>query len=147
MPTSADHELADRVTRRRARMMPLLAVFFLAGQPFYFARNQIEIDTPVRTAIWLVWAGILLLALALAGGHFRGKAVRDLVEDEVTRANRLRAYAAGFWTAMATVFGIYGLSIFDNIQGRESLHLIMTFSVAVALITFGALEKRALRDG
>ena len=147
MPTSAEHELADRVTRRRARMMPILAILFLAGQPLYFARNQMEIDTPVRTAVWLVWAAILLLALAMAGGHFSGRAVRDLIEDEVTRANRLRAYAAGFWTAMATVFGIYGLSIFDNIQGRESLHLVMTFSVAAALITFGTLEKRALRDG
>lgn len=147
MPTSAEHELADRVTRRRARMMPVLAILFLAGQPIYFARNQMEIDTPVRTAVWLVWAAVLLLALAMAGGHFRGRAVRDLIEDEVTRANRLRAYAAGFWTAMATVFGIYGLSIFDNIQGRESLHLVMTFSVAAALITFGMLEKRALRDG
>jgi hypothetical protein len=147
MPTSAEHELADRVTRRRARMMPFLAILFLAGQPLYFARNQIAIDTQVKTAVWLVWAAILLLALATAGGHFRGKAVRDLVEDEVTHANRLRAYAAGFWTAMATVFGIYGLSVFDNIQGRESLHLVITFSVAVALITFGALEKRALRDG
>ena len=147
MPTSAEHELADRVTRRRARMMPVLAALFLAGQPFYFARNQIALDTQIKTAVWLAWAAILLLALAMAGGHFRGRAVRDLVEDEVTRANRLRAYAAGFWTAMATVFGIYGLSVFDNIQGRESLHLVMTFSVAAALITFGMLEKRALRDG
>jgi hypothetical protein len=147
MPTTAEHDLADRVTRRRARMMPFLAILFLAGQPLYFARNQIEIETPVKTAIWLAWSAVLLLALAMAGGHFRGRAVRDLVEDEVTRANRLRAYAAGFWTAMATVFGIYGLSVFDNIQGRESVHLIMTFSIAVALITFAALEKRALRDG
>jgi hypothetical protein len=147
MPTSAEHELADRVTRRRARMMPVLAALFLAGQPFYFARNQIALDTQIKTAVWLAWAAILLLALAMAGGHFRGRAVRDLIEDEVTRANRLRAYAAGFWAAMATVFGIYGLSVFDNIQGRESLHLVMTFSVAAALITFGMLEKRALRDG
>ncbi|HEX8064781.1 MAG TPA: hypothetical protein VF535_16410 [Allosphingosinicella sp.] len=147
MPTSAEHELADRLTRRRARMMPALAALFLAGQPFYFARNQIAIDTQIKTAVWLAWAAILLLALAMDGGHFRGRAVRDLVEDEVTRANRLRAYAAGFWAAMATVFGIYGLSVFDNIQGRESLHLIMTFSLAAALITFGMLEKRALRDG
>jgi hypothetical protein len=145
--TASDIETADRVTRRRARMMPVLAILFLAGQPFYFARNQIEIQTPIKTAIWLVWAAVLLLSLAMAGGHFRGRAVRDLVEDEVTRANRLRAYAAGFWTAMATVFGIYGLSVFDNIQGRESLHLVMTFSVAAALITFGMLERRALRDG
>lgn len=146
MPTAEDHELADRLTRRRARMMPILAILLLAGQPFYFARNQIEIATPVRTAVWLVWTAVLLLALAVAGGQFRGKAVRDLIEDDVARANRLRAYAAGFWTAMATVFGIYGLSIFDNIQGRESLHLVMTFSVAAALITFGTLERRALRD-
>lgn len=145
--TTTDIETADRVTRRRARMMPILALLFLAGQPLYFARNQIEIAIPVRTAIWLAWAAILLLALAMAGGHFKGRAVRNLVEDEVTRENRLRAYSAGFWTAMATVFGIYGLSIFDNIQGRESLHLVMTFSVAAALIRFGLLERRALRDG
>jgi uncharacterized membrane protein len=146
MPTSTDFETADRLSRRRARALPALGLFFLAGQPIYFANSGPD-ASQVKTFVWLLWALILLVVLAAAGGHFRSKAVRDLVEDEVTRANRLRAYAAGFWAAMVTTIGLYGFSLFDNLKGRESLHIILTFAVAVALIVFGLLERRAHKDG
>jgi MFS family permease len=146
MTISSDFETADRLSRRRARLLPVLGIFFLAGQPIYFANSGAD-ASQVKTFVWLVWALVLLVVLAAAGGHFRGKVVRDLVEDELTRANRMRAYAAGFWAAMLTTIALYGFSLFDNLKGRESLHIILTLSVAVALIVFGVLERRALKDG
>ena len=146
MPTAADFETADRLSRRRARLLPVLGVLFIAGQPLYFANQGIE-ASQVKTFAWLVWALLLLATLAGAGGHLGGKAVRALVEDELTRANRLRGYAAGFWAGSLATIALYGFSLFDNLKGRESLHIVLTAAIAAALIRFGTLERRAHRDG
>jgi len=88
-----------------------------------------------------------LIALAFAGGHFLGAKVRALVEDEPTRLNRLRGYAAGFWMAAAAAIMLYVVNMFEPVTGREAIHIILTFAVAGALIRFGTLERRALKDG
>ena len=146
MPTTADFDAAERVSRRRARLLPLLGILFVAGQPLYFAHSGPE-AAQVKTALWVGWALLLLAALAFAGGHFGGRDVRALVEDELTRANRLRGYAAGFWAGSLATIALYAFSLFDNLKGRESLHIVLTVSIAAALIRFGALERRALNDG
>jgi hypothetical protein len=143
MGTLADVETAKRRARRRARMLPVLGILFIAGQPLYFGPGGAA--EPVRAAAWLAWALVLLGALAFMGAGVRGGAVRDLIEDEGTQANRLRGYAAGFW-AGATV-ALYAFSLFDQVKGREALHLVLTVAVGAALIRFGTLERRALAYG
>lgn len=144
----SNFEIAEKLSRRRARMFPLLAVLFLAGQPLSLARN-IDPDAlvnHVRVVAWLVWAVVLLVALAFAGGHFRGREVRAMMEDETTRANRQAGYAWGFWAAMFCSIGLYSFSLFDNLQGRESIHIILSAAIATALIRFGLLEWRGYSD-
>lgn len=146
--TSSDVERADRISRRRARMFPILGVYFIAGQAVFF-RQAAE---PTRIAqfkisAWLVWALVLLIAFAFAGGHFRGKAVRALVEDEVAVANRAKGYAAGFWAAAAAAIALYVVNMFEPVSGRDAIHLILTALVGAAMIRFGVLERRALREG
>ena len=141
-------EQAERVSRRRARMMPALAVIFMSGQAIY----AVGPDDPTRTvdqvkvAAWLLWAVALLVLLASGGGLFRSKEVRALINDENTRANRASAYAVGFWAAVATAIGIYALTAFDNVKAREAIHIILTAALAAALLVFGILERRAHRD-
>ena len=145
----SDVETADRLSRRRSRMLPALAVLFLSGQAIY----ALGPDDPTRTvdqlkvAAWLLWAVALLLLLATGGSLFRSRKVRALMEDESTRANRARAYAAGFWIAVSTAIGIYVLTAFDEVKPREALHIVVTAAIAGALISFGLLERRAHRDG
>jgi MFS family permease len=146
MQIASQVEVADRLSRRRARLLPVLGILFIAGQPLYFA-NSGDHAAQVKTIAWLVWAAVLLLALAFAGGGFRGAAVRALVEDEVARLNRLRGYAAGFWAASLATIGLYAYSLIDQVKGREALHIVLTVAIAAALIRFGTLERRALRDG
>jgi len=148
MTGQTEFEIAERISRRRARMFPLLGIYFIAGQAMFF--NHAE--EPARIAAfklsaWLVWAVVLMLALAFAGGHFRSANIRSLVDDEVSRANRLRGYAAGFWAACAAAILLYVLTMFEPITGREAIHLVLTFAVGGALIRFGTLERRALKDG
>ncbi|MEA3044176.1 MAG: hypothetical protein QOH47_2014 [Sphingomonadales bacterium] len=148
MTSPSEFEVAERISRRRARMFPLLGIYFIAGQAMFFRHAE----EPARIAAfklsaWLVWAIVLMIALAFAGGHFRGAKVRSLVEDEVSSANRLRGYAAGFWAACAAAILVYVLMMFEPVTGREAIHLVLTAAVGAALIRFGTLERRALRDG
>src|SRR3954463_5537686 len=145
MGTLADVETAERRARRRARMLPVLGLLFIAGQPLYFGPGGAA--EPVRAAAWLAWALVLLGALAFMGAGVRGGAVRDLIEDEGTQANRLRGYAAGFWAGAGATVALYAFSLFDQVKGREALHVVLTVAVGAALIRFGSLERRALADG
>jgi len=148
MANETDFEIADRISRRRARMLPVLGVYFLAGQAVFFRHvGEPERIASFKISAWLVWAVVLLLALAFAGGQFRGAKIRALVEDEVSRANRARGYAAGFWGGCIAAIALYVLTMFEPVGGREAIHIILTATVASALIRFGMLERRALRDG
>ena len=149
MMHETDHETAERLSRRRARLLPFMAVIFIAGQGVYFG----DVAEPMRAvdatkiSAWLVWALALLLMLATGGGLLRSRKVRALLNDEATRDHRLRALAAGFWAAMAGCLVIYVLSALEPMNAREGVHLVLTMGVGVALIRFGMLERRALRDG
>jgi len=145
MRTKSDHEMAETVSRRRSVMLIGLGALLLAGQPLYFANDGIP-AAQLKTVAWLGWSLVLLAALAWAGGNFFGGSVRALVEDEIAVANRARACAAGFWAAMLVAIGLYGFSLFDNLKGRESIHLVVTAGIGIALLRFGLLERRALHD-
>jgi FtsH-binding integral membrane protein len=147
--TGSDVETADRLSRRRARMLPVLATLFLSGQAIYALgpHGMSRSVDQLKVAAWLVWATALLFLLATGGAPFRSREVRALMEDESTREHRSRAYAVGFWLAVATSMGIYLLTAFDNVKPREAIHIIVTVAIFGALATFGILERRALRDG
>ena len=148
MPTTSDVETADRLTRKRARMLPVLAVLFLSQQTAFYAGHA---GTPAlqhfKIAAWLVLSIVLLLALTTGGYWFRSKGVRALMDDEVTRANRSKAFHIAFLTTMAGAILLYILDQLDPMSGRDAIHMLMSIGIATALVAFGALERRALKDG
>ena len=147
MTTPSDIERAERISRRRARMFPILGIYFIAGQAVFF-RQVAEAPriAQFKISAWLVWALVLLIAFAFAGGHFQGKKIRSLVEDDVARANRAKAYETGFWAAAAAAIALYITNMFEVVTGREAIHLILTALVGAAMIRFGVLERRSLKD-
>lgn len=149
MPTASDVEIADRLSRKRSRLLPLLALLFISGQAMYFGNASQPLRTvdTVRIGAWLVWALALLLLLATGGGLFRSRSVRSLMEDEVTIEHRRRGLVAGFWAAMAAAVLLYPISIAEPVTAREALHIVVTAGIGVALLWFGWLERRALKDG
>lgn len=147
--SASDIETAERLGRRRARMAPVLALFFLIQQSAYFA-NGWEGDRTVdhvRLSAWLAMSIVLLLGLTTGGFWFRSKAVRTLMNDEVTRANQADALKLGFIATMLAGIVLYFITLFEPVGGREAVHLLMTAGIAVALLRFGMLERRALRGG
>jgi predicted CDP-diglyceride synthetase/phosphatidate cytidylyltransferase len=148
--TISDIETADRASRRRARGLPFLAILFILQQVSYFT-GTVEDGTrtvdQVRIGAWLVLTVVLLLYLATGGSWLQRRPVRALLNDEVSRANRLEGMRAGFLAAMIAGIVIYALTYFDQMTARETVHLIITVGIAAALLRFGFLERRGHRDG
>src|ERR671933_2151636 len=110
--TSTDYETAERLGRKRARILPLFAI-------------------------------LLLLVLATGGYWFRSREVRALMNDESTRAHRTDACRFGFFAAMIACVGLYVLSLFEPLSGRDVVHVVMSCGIGAALVRFGMLERRA----
>ena len=141
-------EKAEFLSKRRARMLPALAVIFLSQQVTFF--SQLSAPGPhsaekVKIAAWLVLSIVLLLALATKGFWLEPREVRDLIDDENTQANRRDAMQWGFLFAMASAILVYVLAMFETLTARDAVHLVMSFGIAAALIRWGVLERRAHR--
>lgn len=141
-------EKADRLSRRRARMLPILALFFITQQASFFIEGsggsaERAVDH-VKLGAWLVLSLVLLAALWTGGFWLQKREVRDLMDDEVTRAHRAAALSIGFLVAMLTAIALYVVDLFEPMTSRMAIHLIVTFGIAAALIRFGLLERRAL---
>jgi hypothetical protein len=143
-------ERADVLSRRRARTLPALAVIYFAQQATFFSAlgngSHRDVDH-FKIGAWVVLSLVLLLALVTRGFWFQPKAIRELIDDEVTRANRLEALRIGFLFACGAAIAAYFLAEFQPLTAGETAHLVLTFGVGAALIRFGVLERRAHRDG
>jgi uncharacterized membrane protein len=142
-------EKAEYLSKRRARMLPALALIFLSQQASFFSQmtgsGHVSAEK-AKISAWLVLSVVLLAALASKGFWLEPKEVRDLIDDENTRANRNDAMRWGFLFSMSTAVAVYILTMFDTVTGREAVHIVMSFGIATALIRWGILERRAHRD-
>ena len=141
-------EKADYLSNRRARMLPALAVIFLSQQATFFSQmsGQHLSAEKAKISAWLVLSIVMLFGLATKGFWLERKEVRDLIDDENTRANRNEAMRWGFLFSMAAAIAVYILTMFDTVTGREAVHIVMSFGIAAAILRWGVLERRAHRD-
>lgn len=143
--SSDDVALAEKLTRRRARVSIVLGIFFLMTMA-----TSMGVDFPanrpqtLKLAAWLVWAAALLFLLAAGGGLLRGKMVRHYMNDDTTIDNRKRAMVAGFWATVVSAFALYFISYFEPLSGREVIRLLLSAAVGASIIRFGILEQRSL---
>ncbi len=144
MVASSSSHQADRLSRRRARMLPLLAVIYLSQQVSYFASDAGDraVDH-VKVGAWLLLSLVLLAALTTKGFWFRSREVRDMIDDETTRAHRGDALGWGFVMAILTAIALYFVAMYEPLTAREAIHAIVSLGLAAALVRFGLLERRA----
>ena len=144
----ADVEKADRIGRKRARMLLACGILFLTGQGIYFTEGQSLSDaSAIKLGIWLIWALALLALLATGGGLMLRAPVRRLMNDEITRSNRLKAQAVGFWAACGSAILLYVIAVLEPVAATEAIHIVLTAAIGGALLTFGRLERRLHADG
>lgn len=141
-------EIADNLTQRRARLMPVIGILFLAQQGVYFSgHSAAHAPDHFKVAAWLCMALALVLLLVAPAGLFRSRAVKDLMNDESSRAHRLQAFHAAFIAMITACVALYAFDQFEPLSGRDAIHLILSVGVAAALIRNGMLERRALKHG
>jgi hypothetical protein len=135
---------ADRLGRKRARMLPVLAIFFLTQQAAFFANPPGEraVDH-VRVGAWVLMTAVILLALHSRLPLFRSREVRAILDDEQTRANRASAMHWGFLATVIAGITIYSVLGVAPMSAREAIHLVVSAGIVVALVRFGFLERRA----
>ncbi|MEP6783023.1 MAG: hypothetical protein ABI983_05085 [Acidobacteriota bacterium] len=135
---------ADQLGRRRARMLPVIALFFLMQQTSFFANPPAEraVDH-VRIGAWVLMTAVILLLLQTGGSWFRSPAVRAMMEDEPTRANRASALHWGFLAMVLSGMTLYSILGVAPMTAREVIHLVVSAGIIVALLRFGILERRA----
>jgi hypothetical protein len=138
-------DAADRLSRRRARVFNALA-FFVLIQQFAFLNmgyGQRLVDH-VRFGAWVLTAGLVLFVLTSGGFHLRGRGLRDLMNDEVTRANRGSALGFGFVAAMIVGIALYPFVGVLDASAYDCLRLVVNTGLVAGLIRFAMLERRAL---
>jgi len=142
-------EQAEFLSKRRARMLPALAAIFLAQQASYLSTPASAAPRPVdavKISAWLVLSIVLLTALATKGFWAHPREIRNLIDDENTRANRNHAMQSGFLFAMGAGVCVYIMTMFTPVTARQAVHIVMSAGIATALIQWGFLERRAHRD-
>jgi uncharacterized membrane protein len=145
-PTTSEIETADRLSRRRAKMFPILAVIFIAQQASFFSQpDGARLVDNVKIGAWVVLSIVLLLALATGGFWLKPRRIRQLMEDDLTRSNRASALSFGFLVTMAGGLLLYVLVSFEPLTARESIHLLTTLGIAAGLLRFAYLERRDFR--
>jgi hypothetical protein len=142
-----DVQEAERTGRARARIFFMLTIVFFAGQSLYFSSSPATRDSPARIGAWLILVILMLLLIATGGFLLRGRKIRDLLNDETFRANRLASQALGFWATIISALVVYVESIFDPVSLNEAMHIIITLGVGAALLSFAVRERRAHQLG
>ncbi|MEO7564599.1 MAG: hypothetical protein ABIR63_04885 [Sphingomicrobium sp.] len=137
-------DTAERLTRRRSRLLPVLAVFYVGQQVSFFSRgNSVATVDHFKIGAWAVMSAALLILLVTGGFWLRKPELRAMLNDEGTRAHRADALGTGFVVAMITGIIVYVINSGSQMTSREVIHLIVSLGIAAALVRFGFLERRA----
>jgi hypothetical protein len=140
-------DLIERLQRRRTVLMLFQGLFFVIWQvSFYSLVESGRAVDRVKIAAYLVWAVLLLAFLGTGGGWAYPRAVRAVLDDEGTVANRRQGMITGFWAAMAATLGAYAVNLWSPLSALSVMHVVLTAGVGASLLTFAFLERRAARD-
>ena len=135
----SDVDRAERKSRARAICMALLAAVTTFTSTFGF-------DSPVNDAAtfrggsWLVTIVLAIAIIATGGGLNLNRQLRTLMNDELSRENRRRALALGFYAAMTVTMALYVASWWVPMEVRAALRLVSGLGLAATLARYAMLE-------
>jgi hypothetical protein len=140
----SDVEEAERLGRRRASMLIAMTALLAVQQGAFYSQTAADraVDY-VRIGAWVVLVSVLLAALLTGGLWFKSRAIRALMDDEVTLANRASAVKLAFATSMGMAIVLFVLAPLFAVTAREAIHLIVSTGIVVGIFRFGLLERRA----
>ena len=139
----SDVEEAERLSRRRVSMLIAMTTLLTVQQAAFYAQTSAEraVDY-VRLGAWVLLVGALLAALLTGGFWLKPRAIRALMDDEVTLANRASAVKLAFAASMGMGIVLFVLAPPLALSAREAIHLIVSTGIVVGIFRFGLLERR-----
>ncbi|MEX2499994.1 MAG: hypothetical protein WD397_14080 [Wenzhouxiangellaceae bacterium] len=147
MNAESDTERADRIVKTHARLTPFIGLLVLLVHQGIFFSWDWDGGTVAwwQIAVWLAFVAVTFTLLMTSGALFVPRRIRELANDEVTRANRAVAIQSGFFIAMFIAVLLVVVSPFDPIGGQRAGHLLISISLGISLLVFGLREM--LADG
>jgi len=143
-----DQAYVERIAKRRAVCARLMALLLLLSGINQIGRlhgyTSLRLVDFTAGSVWMVM--ILIFVLFAGGGLTRTPQMRAAIYDESTIAHGRRAFALGFWIALAVCGGYWIASLYMPIGGPEVVRAVTTLSISIALLRFATLEMRALKD-
>lgn len=141
--TTTTAEAADRLSRRRVRMLTVMVIYLCVQQAVVAVHPTRTVEL-VALFGWLFLAGAILFVLHTGGALLRSPALRRLADDEVTRANRASAYAWGFTAAMSGAIVMSVVAALTETPVLVALRIVILLGIFTAIVRFVTLERRAL---
>jgi hypothetical protein len=144
------HDL-DRIEQRSLRRAWIaigLGVIFVLSQWASLGDPPLGgMATAAHLGAWIAWAAVLGVFVAWGTGVLGGRRLARLLNDESTIEHRRKASEAGLRGALAAAFIVYAATFYETIAARDACRLLVTATIAPALLRFGWLELRALGRG
>jgi hypothetical protein len=137
---------ADRLVLRRAWSALLLGALFLLTQLASLGDPPLGSHVALHFAAWLAWSAVLGGFLLWGSGLLGRRGLSALLNDEGGTAHRHRAQQLGFWCALLAAGLVYAASFYEVVAARDACRLIVTAAITPALLGFGWLELRSLRE-
>lgn len=141
---TAQADAADRLSRRRVRILTALMVVFGVQQANVSLNPPTRLVEIVGLCGWLMMAAALLFVLRTGGMLLRSQELRRLTNDEVTQANRAEAYEWGFTAAICGAILLSLVAAFTATPVLIALRLVILLGLFTAIFRFVQLERRAL---
>lgn len=140
-------EAAEHLSRRRARLLPVLVLMYLALQldlgGKIHATGMFDVE---RGLAWLILTAALYSLVASSGPEaLMRPAWRPFLDDELTRMHRLKAQAFGFRATGLAAFSLLVAELWVDFSALQVIHLLVTFGVAAAALRYAMLERRAFK--
>ncbi len=138
----SDFEKAERATRKRSVMLPVIAIIFLQNfLVFSTADGTVAI---VLQVAWVLMSLLATLILLTGGMWLKPRSIRHLINDELSESNRQKGVSAAFLAAMLVSVIVFAVSPFEPISAQRAAHLVVTVSLAMGLIVFAVAERKSL---
>lgn len=134
--------------------MLALVVAFLVMQASYMgatnrlvtgiATNGVRLVDALSVAASMAWALALIGNLSTGGRYVRNAspAVREILEDELTKSNRSTAFRVGFVAMFLGTCGLFAFSLFSPSGALAVLPLLIALGAAVPVLAFVFLDRR-----
>ena len=132
---------AERASRGRAALMAIAAVVLVINASLQFDDGAYS-GPGVRSASWIVLIVLWMVILATGGALARGRAMKLLIDDELSLRNRARALSLGFYVTIAAALLVYAAGWFTAIGPQDALRLVTAAGVSGALARYAWLETR-----